>query len=168
MRQQLQTQQERACAAEHERDQVVGTAAAHAQEIERLRQALSAEQQRREQAITVAAVADQAAAAASAEIERIRAEVADLTGAVAAERGQREQAETAATVAQALLCQQNSARPPDDPDPAMDHHRHPADEGAHTGSTTRRTSASTACADGADGTRLGLCQRPSGRAVRWS
>ncbi|MFD1545961.1 hypothetical protein [Nonomuraea guangzhouensis] len=43
--------------AEQERAQARGTAAAHAEEADRLRQALAAEQQRREQAVTAVAVA---------------------------------------------------------------------------------------------------------------
>lgn len=162
LRHQLQAQQERAHAAEQERDQAVGTAAAHAQEIERLRQALSAEQQRREQAATAAAVAEQARTAAEqatataiAEAERIRAEAVDLTAAIAAERRQREHAETAAAVARALLHQQIATRPADAPDPATDRHEHSADETGHTRSARPRADVPTAFTEQRGSTRPG-------------
>ncbi|MGW0486341.1 hypothetical protein [Nonomuraea sp. NPDC003214] len=120
LRRQLQEQDARTRNAEQERDQARGTAAAHAEEADRLRQALGAEQQRREQAVTAAAVAeqartlaDQARAVSLGETERLRGELAHLVDALKSAQQQREEAVTAAAVAQALLREQQSHHVPD-------------------------------------------------------
>jgi dihydrodipicolinate synthase/N-acetylneuraminate lyase len=95
-------------------------AGAHVEEADRLRRALTAEQQRREQAVTAAAVAeqarilaDQARAASLGEAERLRGELAELTRALKSAQQQREEAVTAVAVAQALLREKDSTAQPD-------------------------------------------------------
>ncbi|GAA3626690.1 hypothetical protein GCM10022419_135170 [Nonomuraea rosea] len=80
---------------------------------------LAAEQQKREQAVTTAAVAEQAREAASqaradaaGEAERLRAELTHVTSTLRTAQQQREEALTAAAVAQALLHEQETSRLP--------------------------------------------------------
>ncbi|MET7459713.1 hypothetical protein [Nonomuraea sp. NPDC005501] len=120
LRRRLQEQEVRTRRTEQERDQAHGSAAAHAQETDRLRQALATERQRCEQAVAMAAVAeqartlsDQARVAALGETERLRDELANLASALEGAQQQREEAVTAAAVAQALLREQQSRRPSD-------------------------------------------------------
>jgi hypothetical protein len=95
-----------------------------AESADRLRRTLAAEQQRREQAVTAAAVAeqarilaDQARAASLGETERLRGELAELTSALKIAHQQREEAVTAVAVAQALLREHESHRAPNRSEP---------------------------------------------------
>ncbi|MFO7253732.1 MAG: hypothetical protein DIU60_023575, partial [Actinomycetes bacterium] len=83
-----------------ERDQARGVAEARAEEIARLRDALADARQGHERAVTAAAVAEQAAATARAETERLRAELAGTREALATAERERERAATAAAVAE--------------------------------------------------------------------
>ncbi|MEV4399197.1 hypothetical protein [Nonomuraea sp. NPDC049607] len=123
LRRHLQEQEVQTRRAEQERDQARGTAAAHAAEADRLREALIVERQQREQAVTAAAVAeqartlaDQSRTASLSETERLRTELTDLANALKTAQQQREEAVTAAAVAHALLRQQQSARVSDQPE----------------------------------------------------
>ncbi|GII94444.1 hypothetical protein [Sinosporangium siamense] len=96
---------------------------------------MAAEQQQREQAVTAAAVAEQAREAATqaradaaGEADRLRGELADTTSALRAAHLQREEAITAAAVAQALLNKKDSAARPEKspPDASSQERSHPA------------------------------------------
>ncbi|MEV5898035.1 hypothetical protein [Nonomuraea fuscirosea] len=92
---------------------------------DRLCQALTAKQQRRERVVTATATAEQAHETAAQDranttgaAARLRGELADLTRTLKTAQQQGEEAVTAAAVAQALLSKQDRAEPPGHPEPA--------------------------------------------------